>query len=50
MEVHESHLQVDRTIFPPVTRDVPQPPGVPIPEVLDPFADPPTDDEPSEER
>ena len=43
MDAYESHLQEDGTTFPPVTRDVPPPPGVVIPEVLDPFAEPQAD-------
>lgn len=37
MEIHQSHLQEDGTTFPRVTPDVPQPPGVAIPVVPDPF-------------
>jgi len=33
VEVHESHLQEDGTTFPPVTPDVPPPPGVDVPDV-----------------
>ena len=40
MDAYESHLQEDGTTFPPVTRDVPQPPGVELPQVPDPFAEP----------
>jgi hypothetical protein len=33
VEVHESGLQEDGTTFPPVTPDVPAPPGTDVPEV-----------------
>ncbi len=49
MEIYESKLQEDGSTFPPVPRDVPQPPGVAIPEVADPFAEP-APDEQEEER
>jgi hypothetical protein len=46
MDTYESHLQEDGTTFPPVTRDAPQPPGVPVPEVPDPvFAAPEADED-----
>ena len=35
METYESHLQPDGTTFPPVTPDVPAPPGVDEPVVPD---------------
>ena len=46
MEMHQSTLQEDGTTDPPVTPDVPPPPGVEIPEVPDVVPSPPTEDEP----
>jgi hypothetical protein len=35
VETHESRLQPDGSTFPPVTPDVPEPPGVEVPQVPD---------------
>jgi hypothetical protein len=35
VETHESRLQPDGSTFPPVTPDVPEPPGVEVPRVPD---------------
>jgi hypothetical protein len=48
MDIHQSHLQEDGTTFPPVTPDAPSPPGVALPEVLDPEIVAPQTDEDAE--
>ncbi len=45
MDPHESNLQPDGTTFPPVTPDVPAPPGMEELEVPDPILEPESPDE-----